>query len=243
MWKGYSVAEQETENQFSNMSLEHWKAWVTEQRQEYSQRVKSAHPTRESGSLSLGWMTPDCSDRRSQNSKQQGLSNQVKNWATPNTMDVLPARSPEKLAEAKKKGGCKNLREEVMNWPTVTVGEEKYRIKGDSQASKCLSAMAARGELGPLDQTNPSESGKNRGSWGTPQTSQAMSATITQHLANRGMGNLEEQQGQQSIGMKLNPNWVEQLMGLPVGWTDLGFWATESSQPQPLKPSLPLSKD
>ena len=28
---------------------------------------------------------------------------------------------------------------------------------------------------------------------------------------------------------KLNPNWVEQLMGLPIGWTDLGFWATESS--------------
>ena len=23
---------------------------------------------------------------------------------------------------------------------------------------------------------------------------------------------------------KLNPNWVEQLMGLPIGWTDLGSW-------------------
>ena len=33
---------------------------------------------------------------------------------------------------------------------------------------------------------------------------------------------------------KLNPNWVEQLMGLPIGWTDLGFWATESS-PKPQK--------
>ncbi len=28
---------------------------------------------------------------------------------------------------------------------------------------------------------------------------------------------------------KLNPNWVEQLMGLPIGWTDLGYWGTESS--------------
>ena len=28
---------------------------------------------------------------------------------------------------------------------------------------------------------------------------------------------------------KLNPNWVEQLMGLSTGWTDLGSWATESS--------------
>jgi len=33
---------------------------------------------------------------------------------------------------------------------------------------------------------------------------------------------------------KLNPNWVEQLMGLPIGWTDLGSWATELS-PKPQK--------
>jgi hypothetical protein len=26
---------------------------------------------------------------------------------------------------------------------------------------------------------------------------------------------------------KLNPDWVEQLMGLQVGWTDLGCWVTE----------------
>ena len=31
---------------------------------------------------------------------------------------------------------------------------------------------------------------------------------------------------------KLNPNWVEQLMGLPIGWTDLGSWATELSPKQ-----------
>ena len=30
-----------------------------------------------------------------------------------------------------------------------------------------------------------------------------------------------------SQGQHLNPNWVEQMMGLPVGWTDLGSWATE----------------
>jgi hypothetical protein len=87
-----SQPKPQTENQFSNMSSENWKAWVTEQRQEYSQRKKLAHLTREKESLS---------------------------WATPNTMDVLPARCPEKLAKAKKKGGCKNLREEVMNWQTT----------------------------------------------------------------------------------------------------------------------------
>ena len=31
---------------------------------------------------------------------------------------------------------------------------------------------------------------------------------------------------QESFG-KLNANWVEQLMGIPTGWTDLGSWGTE----------------
>ena len=130
-----------------------------------------------------------------------------KNWATPQTFDSNNlVRTPEKLAQtrAEKNAGCMNLREQVhypdmdhsrkaaKNWPTVTVGEEKYRIKGNSQASKCLSAMAVRGELGHPDQANPNTSGKS-----------------------------QELQG------KLNPSWVEHLMGLPAGWTDLGSWETE----------------
>ena len=31
---------------------------------------------------------------------------------------------------------------------------------------------------------------------------------------------------------KLNPNWVEQLMGLSTGWTDLGSWGMELSHKQ-----------
>ncbi len=38
------------EQVFCTMSLENWKDWVTKQRQEYSVRVKSAHPTKENAS-------------------------------------------------------------------------------------------------------------------------------------------------------------------------------------------------
>ena len=37
--------------------------------------------------------------------------------------------------------------EEKQKYPTPTVGEEKYRLQGNSQASKCLSALARKGEL------------------------------------------------------------------------------------------------
>jgi hypothetical protein len=33
------------------------------------------------------------------------------------------------------------------SWPTVTANEDSYRIGGESQQSKCLSAMARRGEM------------------------------------------------------------------------------------------------
>ena len=209
------------------MSSESWKAWVIEQRREYSVRLKSAHLTRESESSS--WPTATVFDTtggsyptemvdgvyRSKHSQDPNspwygakLRDAVetcekKNWATPQTFDSNNiVRTPEKLAQtrAEKNAGCMNLREQVhypemdhsrkaaKNWPTVTVGEEKYRIKGNSQASKCLSAMAVRGELGPPDQANPSTNGKS-----------------------------QESQG------KLNPDWVEQLMGLPTGWTDFDF--------------------
>ena len=98
-----------------------WKKMVTQQRGEYSQRVKLAHPTSESESTS---------------------------------------------------------------WPTPTVGEEKFRIKGNSQASQCLEAKARRGEL-------------------------------------------DSQPG------CLNPEWVEWLMGVPTGWTELDSWVTQlSHKPQ-----------
>lgn len=57
--------------------------------------------------------------------------------------------------------------------PTVTSSEHKYRIKGDSQQSRSLGGMAARGGLAP------------------------------------------EKAG------RLNPEWVEYLMGFQPGWTDL----------------------
>ena len=89
-------------------------------------------------------------------------------------------------------------------------------------------------KYGHPDQANPSTTGKSQGSqqWATPRANKVhpvITEENREHLANRNKSNLEEEiaghcgkaQG------KLNPDWVEQLMGLPVGWTDLGSWATE----------------
>ena len=119
--KESSQAQQQTENQFSNMSSESWKAWVTEQRREYSARLKSAHLTRESGSSSLAWPTPRSSEYK----------------------DCGPVGSKSQIHMNKRSYLCAKVKE-----PNKPHGY-------------------------------------------------------------------------------LNPEWTEWLMGIPLGWTDLGSWVTE----------------
>jgi len=201
-YKESSVARQPTENQFSSMSSEHWKDWVIEQRQEYSQRKKLAHHIRESEYTSLE-LKP--------------------NWSTPTVMDTANIQQPRKKNPS---GGQKQpLCQEVKNWPTPTTAEGTKIGNQPNFGQVGLSNHPSI--VGQPDRAKLNKSGNTQGSWGTPRASTAMSAKITENLVNRNVGNLEEQHGRQSIGGKLNPNWVEHLMGLPVGWTDLGSWETE----------------
>ena len=190
--KESSQVKQQTVNQFSNMSLQSWKAWVTGQRQEYSQRVKSAHLTRENGCSS--WATPEAANQVgyqvSKGKKRPRLGSQVKQWPTPT------------VAEGSKIGNQPN-----------------YGQKGLSNHPQIV---------GLPDRKKLNKSGKSRELWMTPRAGSCGSTATTvgrskeksTHLS----GQLNHEVKQRG---KLNPNWVEQLMGIPVGWTDLGSWATE----------------
>ena len=165
------------ESRFSSMSSESWKDWVTEQRQEFSQRVKSAHLTREKGSSSLAWPTTTTRD-----------------WKDTNAT-VPPSRA---------------------NPSKQTLGQRVAHVTLQDQASR---------------NTN----GKSQGSqqWATPRANK-VHPVITEenraHLANRKKSNLEEDIAGhcgKATG-KLNPNWVEHLMGLPAGWTQLPTAWTDS---------------
>jgi hypothetical protein len=284
-----SQPRQGTENQFSNMSSENWKDWVTEQRQEYSQRKKSAHLIRESESSSLGWPTARTSDAEggrietemtdqgfkskrhrsnqtfgaklrdavetheenwatpiandakgsdygySSGKKVNYLGGQVKNWATPQVTDVrTDIRKPSERSEKAKKGGCKNLREEVMqpqNWPTATTRDWKdtNATVPPSRANPSKQTLGQRvAYIGLQDQANLNTNGKSQESqqWPTPRANKVhpqITEENREHLANRKKSNLEEDIAGhcgKATG-KLNPNWVEHLMGLPVGWTQL----------------------
>ena len=218
--KESSVAALKTANRFSNMSSEHWKSWVIEQRREYSQRVKSASHIREKESTSLGWPTASVAG-----CVEGGVAKNVemneKNWATPSTMDNLPARSPEKLAEAKKKGGCKNLREEVVNpknWGTpkeqdsraANTDRGKHNLGEQVHGMHNYPTPTSRDWKGAYPKKNQEEKPRNL-------LPDAAGENTQQDLMKSNTN------GKSQGLLKLNPSWVEQLMGLPIGWTDCDF--------------------
>jgi hypothetical protein len=96
---------------------------------------------------------------------------------TPTAMDMGRGRTPEewdawtaKMRSEHKNGNGhgRSLEIEAMRLlPTPSASEHKYRLKGDSQQSKCLEALARRGELTsdhtptPSHDGNPSSDGQH----------------------------------------------------------------------------------
>ena len=118
-------------------------------------------------------------------------------WATPSTMDhINVVRNPEERSPAANKGGCKNLREEVHQWATPRTGATD-NSRPNNKGGIPLGDQARRAEQ-----------------WATPQARDWKEGSNPQPH-----GHQQIQLPQQTGQGKLNPRWVETLMGLPIGWT------------------------
>ena len=189
-------------------------------------------------------------DTQSQNppSGQPDLTNNSlsgksqESWATPNTMDHLPSRSVEsqmQRALGVRKGRSKpdNLREQVdpeqvavyqeaKNWPTPTASEALKKGAQPQYGQICLSNHPII--VGPVTREKKVKSG-NEKKWATPTTRDHKGSYSPEALVRKdGKSRMDllPQQAQydetniSKVG-KLNPSWVEQLMGLPVKWSML----------------------
>ena len=215
-----SQLRQGTENQFSSMSSESWKDWVIEQRQEYSQRKKSAHLIRESESSSLGWPTARTSDAE---------GGRIETEMTEQGFKSKRHRSNQTFG-AKLRDAVETY-EEGKNWPTATTRDWKD-TNATVPPSRAIPSKQTLGQrvayIGLQDQAKLNTNGKSQESqkWPTPRANKVhpqITEENREHLANRKKSNLEEDIAGhcgKATG-KLNPNWVEHLMGLPVGWTQL----------------------
>ena len=192
-----------------------WKALVTQRRGEYSARLKSAHRIRESESTFLP--TPSATQYGSNQGGAAGRTGKVRHslesmakhdlWPTPTTQDNNQIKGKDKRGTTL--GGA------VRNWPTPTASDSQGGPRQmDGKRGRALK-----------DLTNPT--------WPTPSARDHKGGYIGGRIRNGKVSFDTLDVAVQHISNKdkksgtLNPDWVEWLMGVPTGWTDLGSWGTE----------------
>ena len=239
--KDCSQQKCQTEACASNILSRDWKQWVTQLRQDYSVRKKSVRHTE--GRESLSWPTTSTVQDSDKATKKMRVDHQnnltavvfdsQKVWLTPTVtqMERTLEGMEKRVAYRKSIGrkyveGC--LQEQVKNWPTPTV-TEGHNTACQSQFKRNTPPLGTAVIIsGHQDQTKTNTSGKNQESWATPMVGEAHLTVKSQKVADQrkseGKINLTRQA---SVGGKLNPAWVEHLMGLPVGWTHFDCLETE----------------
>jgi DNA (cytosine-5)-methyltransferase 1 len=168
------------------------------------------------------WPTPLSSDShyRLQGNSQAANNLQAmaargeleKMWPTPTTMDWLPPRSEEALErqQTNNRPGRTTpptLKDAVAHpemWPTPTAHPDNSNVNGKFKNPT----------LGDAVKLWPTMSSSGMGNTGSQQMLQAKvdNGTITDE---------EKRMMSAGNGGRLNPTWVEWLMGFPTGWTDL----------------------
>ena len=190
-------------------------SWGSMHNGELSEHTTSALLTSGTGYGFLHIPTPTVSDTSAGPSRMRGdykrykgmdLATFAATWPTPVSTDgthggrVTPRKSRE--------GG--NLIEAVSNrtWPTPTA----------QNASNCGGPSQMKRKTPPLDAAVKM--------WPTPRSCTAMAATITKEAVEKAKDRFPNLETVMAIrepnaaGGTLNPNWVEWLMGWPIGHTD-----------------------
>jgi hypothetical protein len=173
------------------------------------------------------WRTPSVAEEKNQNTSTQiYLQNQVgatpKAWATPQASDHIEGARTELTSNQK----C--LGRDMKQWATP--------IMGDSHLASTPEVAQKRIEEGKVTLS------RQTAAWATPQLQDGhnINQDSTTHKT------IPAQLTKMNMAGKLNPRWVETLMGLPVGWvmpsckspvtiepTSFDSSATESCLPQP----------
>jgi hypothetical protein len=139
-------------------------------------------------------------------------------WPTATVFDVTGGSYPTELVNGQWRS--KHSKDPNSPWygaklrDAVETAEKMWPTPDVAQAQK-VSNRPNYGQLGLAN--HPKVHGKNVD---RPKMCKDRNGLPGQIKSNTN-GNSQEQFG------KLNPNWVEHLMGIPTGWTELGSWETE----------------
>jgi hypothetical protein len=161
------------------------------------------------------WPTPRANDAEKRGNfdttnPRNGLPAAAKQWPTPTASD---SEGGPRQQDGKRGRALKDLPQQT--WPTPTTQDSDKATKKMRRYHQ-NSLTAAAHTTWPTPSATDHKGGYQGGRIRNGKISKDRLDVAVQHTDNQS----------QSAG-QLNPTWVEWLMGLPLGWTDLGSWGTE----------------
>ena len=204
-----------------------WKMKGTKSGRLYFQLAASTLPTEGTGFGLLP--TPDCSDRRSDNSQQWGLSNFAKNnlLPTPTCQDVTTRTNKSLSPNAAIRPNIAMLaKNHLLPTPQAIDGNgqgRNLRLKKDCNRDPSQPG-SWRGDLKDF---------AIMGMLPTPTANDSKNATMPESQNNRnGLTGVFHplKTGKTS---QLNPRFVAEMMGFPADWTELPFLNGETNRSKP----------
>jgi hypothetical protein len=223
MSKDSSLQGCQTDQAFSGIASRDWKAYITRLRQEYSLRAKSAHHTRESGCSS--W--PSASSRDWKDTP--GMAREATDWdgSHRNRTDQLaravygeefPLPQTADLTKKQENLGTP-VQSAVLNTAEIANALVQPKMNTITRSlTECFTPE--KNKHGPPAPANPSTDGSRPESWATPNGRdwKDNGTTLPPSIGETRGFSLGQQMVMTPTPGKLNPRWVETLMGLPVGW-------------------------
>ena len=204
-----------------------WKKKVIDARLVYSVRKKLALHTK--GNECSSWPTPQASEGKANRHRNNPNAKGSQEWLTTKVMDTwstLQARDWKGAQGRAYKGEAKDLPAQTeKNWATPQASDH---IEGARTAKESNQKCLGR-DLNQMNWPTPRAGNPGSRKPGTGGKILAEEAKIHNGLQDQEKSSTS---GKNQGSPKLNPNWVEQLMGLSTGWTDLGSWGMELSPKQ-----------
>ena len=261
-----SRMSKDTSASASEKSLESWNKLVIQRRGEYSARLKSGRLTSASGSSS--WPTIRASEYKDTGpigSKSHDhmlgkgylcavVTQDAANWPTPAVMDTTGGSYKTEWIDGRAVSYHNHKEENPVAYGAKLSDAVKYgqaapanpSTDGSRQGLSWMTPRACEAQNPPMgvDKRHHGLTHQVTKQWLTPKVPSG-GGQATRTTDGGGLRELEDQTEAKATG-KLNPRWVETLMGLPVGWvmpscaspvtieqTNCDSSATESSLPQP----------
>lgn len=145
------------------------------------------------------------------------LPGAAKQWSTPTCRDTRRGCNQRMLV--------KDVDKEELNWPTPTSQNNPKsgapQMAGGKQGRKILEEHLVNHPNDMHEWPTPTESFGARGGKVNPESNHDTEIAFRKAMP-------------ENVGKEINPDWVEQLMGVPKGWTDLdddsGNWQTPPAQ-------------